>query len=214
MSQLRLLSALLCVLLPAVAAAEETRLLRRPTVSRDLVVFAYASDLWAVGRTGGQARRLTATPFVETDPRLSPDGSLIAFTATVGGNTDVYVMPAAGGDPVRLTYHPGIDAARGWSPDGRRVVIASTRTAVPTTQRQPIFPVVDDSARHHANRARSPEPDCRSCCRCLGRSPARTRPMAGAWPTKTSRSRWPPSGRRSRAASGGTTAAGARIRFA
>jgi tricorn protease len=120
------------VLLPAVAAAEETRLLRRPAVSRDLVVFAYASDLWAVGRTGGQARRLTATPFVETDPHLSPDGSRIAFTATVGGNTDVYVMPAEGGDPVRLTYHPGIDAARGWSPDGRRVVFASTRSAVPT----------------------------------------------------------------------------------
>lgn len=132
MSQPRLVSALLCVLLPAVAAAEETRLLRRPTVSRDLVVFAYASDLWAVGRTGGQARRLTATPFVDTDPHLSPDGSRIAFTATVGGNTDVYVMPAEGGDPVRLTYHPGIDAARGWSPDGRRVVFASTRRAVPT----------------------------------------------------------------------------------
>ena len=131
MSQLRLLSTLLCVLLPAVAAAE-TRLLRRPTVSRDLVVFAYASDLWAVGRSGGQARRLTATPFVETDPHLSPDGSLIAYTAAAGGNTDVYVMPAEGGEPVRLTFHPGIDAARGWSPDGRRVVFASTRSAVPT----------------------------------------------------------------------------------
>jgi len=131
-SQPRLLSALLCVLLPAVAAAEETRLLRRPAVSRDLVVFAYASDLWAVGRTGGQARRLTATPSVESDPRLSPDGSQIAFTATAGGNTDVYVMAALGGEPQRLTYHPGIDAARGWSPDGRRVIIASTRAAVPT----------------------------------------------------------------------------------
>ena len=132
MSQPRLLSALLCVLLPAAAAAEETRLLRRPTVSRDLVVFAYASDLWAVGRTGGQARRLTATPSVESDPRLSPDGSQIAFTATAGGNTDVYVMAALGGEPQRLTYHPGLDAARGWSPDGRRVIIASTRAAVPT----------------------------------------------------------------------------------
>jgi tricorn protease len=131
-SQLGLLSTLLCVLLPAVAVAEETRLLRRPTVGREVVVFAYASDLWAVGRTGGQARRLTATPFVETDPHLSPDGSRIAFTATVGGNTDVYVMPAEGGDPLRLTYHPGIDAARGWSPDGGRVVFASTRGAVPT----------------------------------------------------------------------------------
>ena len=132
MSHLRLLSVLLCLLLPAVAATEETRLLRRPTVSRDLVVFAYASDLWAVDRSGGRARRLTSTPFVETDPHLSPDGSQIAFTATVGGNTDGYVMSALGGEPARLTYHPAIDAARGWTPDGRRVVIASTRTAVPT----------------------------------------------------------------------------------
>ena len=132
MSQPRFLFTLLCVLLPVIATAGETRLLRRPTVSRDLVAFAYASDLWAVPRAGGQARRLTATPFVETDPRFSPDGSQIAFTATVGGNTDVYVMSAAGGEPTRLTYHPGIDAVRGWSPDGRRVLFASTRGTLPT----------------------------------------------------------------------------------
>ena len=139
MSQLRLLSALLCVLLPVAAAAEETRLLRRPSVSRDLVAFAYASDLWAVPRSGGKARRLTSTPFVETDPYFSPDGSRIAFTTTVGGNTDVYVISAQGGEPVRLTYHPGIDAARGWSPDGRRVIIASTRGAVPLPSVSPYF---------------------------------------------------------------------------
>jgi tricorn protease len=132
-------AALVCALVPAIAAAEETRLLRRPTVSRDLVVFAYGSDLWAVGRAGGQARRLTATPFVETDPRLSPDGSHLAFTATVGGNTDVYLMATSGGEPVRLTYHPGMDAARAWSPDGRRVVIASTRAVVPTPGATPYF---------------------------------------------------------------------------
>ena len=75
--------------------AQGTRLLRHPTVSRELVAFQYAGDLWSVPRTGGQARRLTATPTVETEPRFSPDGSKIAYTATVGGNTDVYVMPAA-----------------------------------------------------------------------------------------------------------------------
>jgi tricorn protease len=122
----------LCLLAPVVVSAEETRLLRRPTVSRELVAFAYGSDLWAVARTGGQARRLTSTPYVETDPRFSPDGSRIAFTATVGGNTDVYVMAASGGEPTRLTYHPGIDAVRGWTPDGRRVLFASTRDASPT----------------------------------------------------------------------------------
>src|SRR5262245_5834699 len=114
-----------------VVTAQGTRLLRRPTVSRDSVAFEYAGDLWVVSRSGGQARRLTATPGVETDPYLSPDGSQIAFTATVAGNTDVYVTPATGGDPRRLTYHPGLDRVRGWTPDGGRVIFASDRTSAP-----------------------------------------------------------------------------------
>ena len=155
MSQSRLLSALLCVLLPAVAAAEETRLLRRPTVSRDLVVFAYGSDLWAVGRTGGQARRLTATPFVETDPRLSPDGSRIAFTATVGGNTDVYVIPAAGGEPVASDVSPGDRRGTrlepGWAAHHHRV--DTRRRADPW--RQSLFQALDDRHREDGIQGRT-----------------------------------------------------------
>jgi tricorn protease len=115
----------------AAVPAQGTRLLRHPTVSKDLIAFEYAGDLWAVARTGGQARRLTATPTVETEPYFSPDGSKIAFTATVGGNMDVYVMSTAGGDPTRLTYHPGMDRVRGWTPDGKRVVFASARLSPP-----------------------------------------------------------------------------------
>src|SRR5215831_14228896 len=114
-----------------VAPAQGTRLLRHPAVSRDLVAFEYAGDLWVVSRGGGQARRLTATPGVEIAPYFSPDGSQIAFTATVAGNTDVYVAPAAGGDPKRLTYHPALDRVRGWTPDGKRIVFASVRTSAP-----------------------------------------------------------------------------------
>jgi len=124
-------SLLLCFAISAPALAQGTRLLRHPTVSRDLVAFSYAGDLWVVSRDGGQARRLTSTPGVETDPRFSNDGSQIAFTATVAGNTDVYVVSSAGGDPRRLTYHPGIDRVRGWTPDGRSVVFASGRTSAP-----------------------------------------------------------------------------------
>ncbi|HSF23213.1 MAG TPA: PDZ domain-containing protein [Blastocatellia bacterium] len=113
------------------ASAQGTRLLRQPAVSHDLVAFEYAADLWVVSRKGGQARRLTATPNVDTEPRFSPDGSRIAYTSTVAGNTDVYVVPAAGGDAKRLTYHPGLDAVRGWTPDGRRVVFTSDRDTAP-----------------------------------------------------------------------------------
>src|SRR5260370_6273595 len=122
---------LMCLSVLASAPAKETRLLRHPTVSRDMVAFEYAGGLWVVSRNGGQARRLTSAPGVETDPYFSPDGSQIAFSATVAGNTDVYVMPAAGGEAKRLTYHPGLDRVRGWTPDGRRVIFASAPASSP-----------------------------------------------------------------------------------
>ncbi|HSB26769.1 MAG TPA: hypothetical protein VLE19_02890, partial [Pyrinomonadaceae bacterium] len=112
-------------------SAQGARLLRHPTVSRDLIAFEYAGDLWTVPRSGGQAQRLTSTPGAEIDPYFSPDGTQIAFTATVAGNTDVYVVSSSGGDPKRLTYHPALDRVRGWTPDGKRVVFASVRTSAP-----------------------------------------------------------------------------------
>lgn len=118
-----------CLSVPVLA--QGTRLLRHPTVSRDLVAFEHGGDLWVVSRDGGQARRVTSTQGVELDPYFSPDGSQIAYSATVAGNTDVYVIPTAGGDPKRLTCHPGLDRVRGWTPDGRNVVFASVRTSAP-----------------------------------------------------------------------------------
>jgi tricorn protease len=105
-------------------------LLRKPALSRTQIVFSYAGDLWSVGREGGEAKRLTTSPGVETDPVFSPDGSQIAFTGEYDGNVDVYVIPAGGGVPKRITYHPGRDEVVGWTPDGKRVLFRSHR-AVP-----------------------------------------------------------------------------------
>ena len=42
------------------ASAQETLLLRQPTVSERHIAFAYAGNIWIVERAGGQARRLTS----------------------------------------------------------------------------------------------------------------------------------------------------------
>jgi tricorn protease len=93
------------------------------------VAFAHAGDLWAVGRAGGDARRLTTGVGLELDPAFSPDGRWIAFTGEYEGNYDVYLVEAAGGVPRRLTWHPGADRALGWTPDGKQVLFRSSRNS-------------------------------------------------------------------------------------
>jgi tricorn protease len=134
----RLRTAAVAVLFACAAAAAaaplsgQTRLLRQPTISAEYIVFAHGGDLWLAGRNGGDARRLTATPAVEADPHLSPDGQWLAFTSNRSGADAVYVVPVAGGDAVRLTWHPSASRARGWTPDGSRVLYASSRETAPT----------------------------------------------------------------------------------
>ncbi len=103
-----------------VAAADgPTLLLRQPTVGGGHIAFAYAGDLWVTDLEGSQPRRVTVHPGLESDPHLSPDGRLLAFTGHYDGNADVFVVPVAGGQPQRVSFHPGDDLVRGWSPDGR-----------------------------------------------------------------------------------------------
>src|ERR1017187_1608725 len=63
-------------------------LLRKPALSSTQIVFTYAGDLWSVPRDGGEARRLTTAPGVETSAAFSPDGSTIAFTGGYEGKLD------------------------------------------------------------------------------------------------------------------------------
>ncbi|HET9012840.1 MAG TPA: PDZ domain-containing protein, partial [Gemmatimonadaceae bacterium] len=117
------------VALTAAPAAAQTRLLRTPTVSAHDIAFAYANNIWVVERAGGAARRLTSFQGETQNPKLSPDGRTVAFSADYGGNTDVYVVPVEGGQPRRLTWHPGADVVQGWMPDGKSVVFSSGRAS-------------------------------------------------------------------------------------
>jgi tricorn protease len=137
------LLAVYALLAPGAARAvdiADTRLVSEPATSERLVAFAYANDLWVAGVDGSGVRRLTSHPGVESGPRFSPDGSLVAFTGRYEGNTDVYVVPSAGGVPRRLTWHPGNDVALGFTPDGKAVLFSSGRE-VYTTRYTQLFTV-------------------------------------------------------------------------
>src|SRR5260370_34584931 len=87
----------------AFADSNQLLLLQKPTLSKTQIAFVYAGDLWTVSREGGDARRLTTGPGLETNPIFSPDGSIIAFTGEYDGDVDVYTLPVAGaGRPAGL----------------------------------------------------------------------------------------------------------------
>jgi tricorn protease len=100
---------------------------RQPSIYKDTIVFVAEGDLWRVPVTGGRAARLTTHAGDEAWPRISPDGTQVAFTAQYEGPTEVYVMPVGGGTPKRLTYDAARAAVAGWHNDhGTPKVLATT----------------------------------------------------------------------------------------
>ena len=122
---------LVCVTVLSRSEAQDTRLLRQPTISAKHVAFTYGSDIWTVEIEGGKATRITSTAAVERSPHLSPDGEWIAFTSNRSGTDSVYVVASGGGEPRRLTWYPANSTARGWSPDGKKVLYSTSRESAP-----------------------------------------------------------------------------------
>ncbi|MDX9736359.1 MAG: hypothetical protein RBU36_19675, partial [Thermoanaerobaculia bacterium] len=114
------LFALLATSLPPhpASAATPTKMLTQPALSAERVAFVYGNDLWTARLDGSGVARVTSGPGVKASPAFSPDGALLAFTAELDGNLDVFVVPATGGVPKRLTFHPARDVVQGFTPDG------------------------------------------------------------------------------------------------
>ncbi len=68
---------------------------------------SYRSDLWVIDAAGeGEARRLTASDYVKSEPQWSPDGEWIAYLSAVDGVygiAQLTLISAAGGEPRLLT---------------------------------------------------------------------------------------------------------------
>jgi tricorn protease len=104
-------------------------MLTQPALSAERVAFVYGNDVWTSRLDGSAVQRITSGPGARTSPAFSPDGSLLAFSAELDGNVDVFVVPAAGGVPKRLTWHPSRDTVQGFTPDGKAVLFSSPREA-------------------------------------------------------------------------------------
>ena len=74
-----------------------TGYLRFPHLVGDQLAFVAENDVWLTEAGGGPARRLTAEAVAVSRPRLSADGSLLAWVSRRRGEPEVFMMPVAGG---------------------------------------------------------------------------------------------------------------------
>ena len=111
-------------------------------------------------------RPFAATPFLETQARVSPNGKWVAFVASESGGDQVVVQPFPGPGP-RTQVSVGGGSEPVWGRDGRRLyyrdnqsIIAATVSGDSTftvTSRQALFPDSFVRGIYHANYDVSPD---------------------------------------------------------
>ena len=94
-----------------------------PTFSRDGKWVAYFSypehTLWRSRADGSDRLQLTYPPLIVVYPRISPDGSKVAFSTP---ENDAYVLSINGGTPKKVAENA---IAPDWSPDGTLLAVTS-----------------------------------------------------------------------------------------
>ena len=85
----------------------------------------------ALRKPSAGTRHTSGKDFSVRDFAISPDGSRIAFSATInpdfvhGGTADVYVVTLSDNALDKIVSQPGPDTAPRWSPDGSRIAFST-----------------------------------------------------------------------------------------
>ncbi|WP_120004043.1 S41 family peptidase [Nesterenkonia muleiensis] len=97
--------------------------LRYPHLHENLITFTAAADVWLAPAHGGRAWRLTRDGAPVKQPRISPDGTQVAFISSRDGHHEVYAVSIDSGEVRRLTWWGNRRTAiLGWADDDRLLV--------------------------------------------------------------------------------------------
>ncbi|MFC4945694.1 S41 family peptidase [Pseudonocardia sp. GCM10023141] len=110
--------------------------LRHPHLRGNTLVFTAEDDVWTAPLSGGRAYRLSGDDVPVARPRLSPDGSKVAWTSWREGAPEVFVSELDGGGARRLSYW-GDDRtlAIDWTATGEVLAVSATGQANPRRPR-------------------------------------------------------------------------------
>jgi len=101
--------------------------LRFPHLHDDLIAFIAEDDVWLGPAAGGRAWRVSADQAAASHPRISRDGTMVAWTSRRDGPPEVYLAGVEGGSERRLTYW-GDPQTRvcGWDSAGALLAITAS----------------------------------------------------------------------------------------
>ncbi|MGB6026716.1 MAG: Tol-Pal system beta propeller repeat protein TolB [Candidatus Sulfotelmatobacter sp.] len=85
-------------------------------------------EIWVMDYEGSNQSQLTHLGSISLSPRISPDGSRLAFSSLTKSGWDILMYSMDLNRLVSFPHFGGTNLAPAWSPDGTRLAFSSSRT--------------------------------------------------------------------------------------
>lgn len=97
----------------------------------DPMTDSFYTNLWIVGADGKDARPLTSGKFKDTAPKLSPDGTRIAFVSNRSGKSQIHLLWLDTLQQAPITNLEQSPSGLAWSPDSSAIAYTARVPAKP-----------------------------------------------------------------------------------
>jgi len=88
-------------------------------------------EIWGMDYDGFNQHRITHLNQIALSPRISPDGTRLAFDELSSRGDNIRIYSMALHRMVRFPIHDGSDFSPAWSPDGNNIAFSSSRSGDP-----------------------------------------------------------------------------------